>query len=445
VTRALVLACAMLASWAAQALPDDVAVKALLEERIAQKRGVGFAAVLVDAAGTRIVTAGVMRAGGPPIAADTEFEIGSVTKTFTSLLLADMVVRKEAALDDPVTKFLPEAKGLAGATLGELATHTSGLPRLPKNMTARDPTDPYADYDAAKLLAFLSGSPLQRGPGSEYEYSNLGAGVLGYALTWRSGGYEKVLRERVLAPLAMRDTAITLSPAQRERFAAGYDRLLQPASAWNLATLAGAGGLRSTPSDMAKYLKAAIDPSTSALAAAFALAETPAASGPAPTVRVALAWHVSAREGRTIVWHNGQTGGYAAMMAFNPATGEGAAVLSNASISVDDLALHMIDPSVPLSAPPKEHIAVKVDAAGLDRIAGRYELARDFVLTIRRDGDRAFAQATGQPEAEIFAEGDSEFFYKVVDAQLTFAREGGRVTGLVLHQGGRDIKARRIE
>jgi len=146
------------------------------------------------------------------------------------------------------------------------------------------------------------------------------------------------------------------------------------------------------------------------------------------------------------VWHNGQTGGFASMMAFNSATREGVVVLSNASISVDDLALHILDASIPLSAPPKDRVAVKVDAAVLDRIAGRYELAKDFFVTVRRDGDRAYAQATDQAEAEIFAESDYEYFFKVVDARLSFVRDADqRVSGFVLHQDGRNIKARKIE
>ena len=448
--RALAFACAASLCSHAVALPDDAAVRKLLEERIGQKRGVGFAAVLVDANGTRIVMAGLTRQGGRAIAADTEFELGSITKTFTSLLLADLVVQGEAALDDPVTKYLPQATALTQngktVTLGQLATHTSGLPRLPGNLSPANPANPYADYDAAKLIAFLSGKPLEREPGVQYEYSNLGAGVLGHAITWRQGGYEKQMRERVLAPLGMNDTAVALTAAQRERFALGHDRTLTPVPPWDVAVLVGAGGLRSTPADMAKYLKAAIDPGAAPLAAAWKLAESPRVDGPDPTLRIALAWHVLTRNGRTVVWHNGQTGGFASMMAFSPATGEGVVVLSNASISVDDLALHILDAAIPLSAPPKEHIAVKVDAAVLDRIAGRYELARDFIVTVRRDGDRAFAQATNQPEGEIFAESDYEYFYKVVDAQLSFVRDADqRVSGFVLHQGGRSIKARKIE
>jgi serine-type D-Ala-D-Ala carboxypeptidase/endopeptidase len=447
--KGLALVCAAAFATVAHALPDDAAVKALLEQRIAQKRAVGLAAVLYEKGTTRIVTAGVVRSAGPAIAPDTEFEIGSVTKTFTALLLADAVVRGRASLDDPVTKYI-EAPGLTkdgkSVTLGQLATHSSGLPRLPRNLAPANPADPYADYDATKLKAFVAGDVLQRAPGSAYEYSNLGAGLLGYALTLRDGGYEKALRERVLAPMRMTDTGIVLTPAQQNRFATGHDIQLQPVGAWRLDALAGAGALRSTPSDMAKYLAAAVDPSASRLAAAWKLVETPAAEGPSPALRMGLAWHVAMRDGRSVVWHNGQTGGFATMMALDPVAREGVVVMSNAAISVDDLALHLVDPSIPLSEPPKQREEAQLDRRALERVAGRYELARDFVLTIRRDGDRAFAQATGQPEAEIFAESDLEFFYKVVDAQLTFTRaQDGRVTGLVLHQGGRDIKARRID
>lgn len=447
--RVLLLLVAAAVASPVHALPDDAAVQTLLVQRIAQKQAVGMAAVLYEKGATRIVTAGVARAGGPPMADDTEFEIGSVTKTFTALVLADAVVRGRATLDDPVTNYV-DAKGLVrdgkAVTLGQLATHSSGLPRLPRNLAPADPADPYADYDAAKLLAFVAGDVLQRRPGTEYEYSNLGAGLLGYALTARDGGYEKVLRERVLAPMRMSDTAVTLSPSQRSRFASGHDIQLQPVGPWRLDALAGAGALRSTPADMAKYLAAAVDPSASPLPAAWKLVQTPLADGPSPSLRMALAWHVATREGRSVVWHNGQTGGFATMVAFDPVAREGVVVMSNAAIGVDDLALHLLDASIPLSDPPTQREAVQLGGATLDRVAGRYELARDFVLTIRRDGDRVYAQATGQPEAEIFAESEHAFFYKVVDAQLTIVRApDGRVTGLVLHQGGRDIRARRME
>jgi CubicO group peptidase (beta-lactamase class C family) len=444
---ALVAAVATFAA-AAHALPDAAAVKALLEQRIAQKRAVGLAAVLYDKGTTRIVTAGLARAGGAPIAPDTEFEIGSLTKTFTALLLADAVVRAEVSLDDPATKLLPAAKGLVRdgkpVTLGQLATHTSGLPRMPRNFAPANAADPYADYDGAKLVAYLSGDVLESVPGREYQYSNLGAATLGYALT-ASRGFERRMRERVLDPLAMRDTAVALSPEQAARFASGHDRKLAPVAAWKLDAFAGAGGLRSTPADIGRYLEAAVDPGSSPLAAAWMLAEAPRVDGLSGSLRIGLAWHIMG-ESRTIVWHNGQTGGFASMMAFDPAAREGVVVLSNASVGVDDLALHMLEPSIPLTEPPRERVAARIDPAVYDRLAGRYELRPDLILTVRREGDRVVTQATGQEAFEIFPESDLAYFVKAFDAQISFRQDDrGKVTGLVLHQNGRDIDARRIE
>ena len=448
--RAGILSLLALAGACAAALPDDAAVRALLAERIAQKRGVGFAVVLLDAKGTRIVTAGAARDGGPPVAADTEFEIGSITKTFTALLLADAIARGEAHADDPVARLLPAAaSGLArdgkSVTLAQLASHTSGLPPLPTNWNPANRADPYADYDGAHLLAFLASPVLGRAPPAEYQYSNLGVGTLGYALTYQSGGYGSVLRERILAPLRMDDTTLDLSPTQEQRLAAGHDPDLKPAASWHLNALAGAGGLRSTALDMAKYLAAAADPATSPLAADFRLAQTPIAEGPTPALRIGLAWHLTQRGATTHIWHNGRTGGYASMIALDPATHEGVVVLSNASISVDDLALHLLDATNPLAPPPKQHTVARVDPAVFDRIAGRYELAPNFVLAVRREGDRLFAQATGQGIAEVFPEGEYEYFYTIVDAQLSFRHDGaGNVTGVVLHQGGRDVDGRKL-
>jgi CubicO group peptidase (beta-lactamase class C family) len=269
--------------------------------------------------------------------------------------------------------------------------------------------------------------------------------VLGTGLTTQQGGFEKVLRERVLDSLAMTDTGLEMSPAQLARFATGHNDQLLPVKPWKLDAFAGAGGLRSTPSDMAKYLKAAVEPDSSALGAALTLAATPRVDGLSGSLRIGLAWHIMG-ETRTIVWHNGQTGGFASMMAFDPAMREGVIVLSNAAIGVEDLALHMLEASIPLSDAPKQRIAVKVNPEFYDSLAGRYELRPNFVLVVRRDGDRIVTQATGQDVVEIFPESELEYFVKAFDAQLSFRRnESGRVTGLILHQHGRDVQARRID
>jgi len=236
-----------------------------------------------------------------------------------------------------------------------------------------------------------------------------------------------------------------LTPSQQARLATGHDAKLVAVPPWRLDAFAGAGGLRSTPTDMAKYLKAAIERSRSPLAAAFRLAETARVDGLSGSLRIGLAWHIMG-ESRTIIWHNGQTGGFASMIAFDPAAGEGVVVLSNASVGVDDIALHLLESSIPLSEPPRERVAAKIDPAAYDRVAGRYELRPDLVLTVRRVGDRIVTEATGQDAVEIFPESDLEYFVKAFDAQISFRRDdGGKVTGLVLHQNGRDVPGKRID
>ena len=195
---------------------------------------------------------------------DTIFEIGSATKVFTSLLLADMVQRGEVALNDPVAKFLPAGVSVPERngrqiTLVDLATHTSGLPRLPANLNPKDPNNPYADYTPEQLYQFLSSYQLPRDIGAQYEYSNLGGGLLGFALARRAGmSYEALVKSRICDPLGMKDTGITLTPEMKARFAVGHDQGLARVENWDLPTLAGAGALRSTANDLLAFVSANI-------------------------------------------------------------------------------------------------------------------------------------------------------------------------------------------
>ena len=156
------------------------------------------------------------------------FEIGSITKVFTAAILADMVARGQVRLDDPVAQLLPATVKVPSRngrriTLLDLATQSSGLPRLPTNFAPKDSANPYADYGDQQLYDFLSGYELPRDPGATYEYSNLGMGLLGHALARKAGmSYEQLVSRRVLAPLGMKETAITLSPALRPRLVPGH-------------------------------------------------------------------------------------------------------------------------------------------------------------------------------------------------------------------------------
>ncbi|MGK4585950.1 serine hydrolase domain-containing protein [Kitasatospora sp. HPMI-4] len=278
----------------------------------------------------------------------TVFEIGSVTKVFTALALARLVVSGTVALDEPLADVLGAAvpaRGRALITLRQLAMHTSGLPRLPRGMLwtslLRGATDdPYARCTADRLLARLPRTRLSAAPGQRFRYSNLGAGLLGLALARRSSTDYATLVDRQL----VRPLGLTRTGPDVPGLAQGHDRHGRPAPPWNLADLAGAGGLRATATDLARFVRAHLRPDTTDLAAAIRLArceERHVAEGR----WVHLGWFEQrhpdpSRPAR--FWHNGGTGGSASFVAFTPDLGVGVVVLSAIACSVDGPALELL-------------------------------------------------------------------------------------------------------
>jgi serine-type D-Ala-D-Ala carboxypeptidase/endopeptidase len=451
------------AAGSSPVIPNAEIEKLLAERLGADQDHYGIVAGVVDAEGRRLVSAG-RRTHGDAQALDgsTLFEIGSITKVFTSLLLADAVVNQRVSLDDPVAKYLPPTvrmpeRGSRPITLLDLATHSSGLPRLPNNLDPRDDNNPYADYGIEQLYAFLSTVELTRDPGAQYEYSNLGAGLLGHALARESNGdYASLVRARITAPLGMSSTAIALSPELQARLVPGHDEELAVTSNWDLPTLAGAGALRSSADDMLTFLAAAIGLEETPLAPAFALSTRSQRPTETPDTTIALGWHITKSHGKDIVWHNGGTGGYRSFIGFDPKARAGVVVLTNRSTrgGPDDIGRHLLDPKSPLKAQTTApslpdaaagHAQVDIDPRLLDRYVGHYQLAPSAMFTVTRRGDALFAQLSGQPTFRIFPESDTKFFYKVVDAQLTFEPDGdGPAGAVVLHQGGRDQRAPRL-
>jgi CubicO group peptidase (beta-lactamase class C family) len=435
------------ATW----FPPDSAVRSILAARVEAGQATGLVVGLLENGETRIVTFG--KSGGPgerPLDGATVFEIGSVTKVFTTTLLADMVRRDEVRLDQPVAELLPKsvkvpARGDTLITLLDLATQHSGLPRLPSNLAPKDPTNPYSDYTVERLYDFLSHHTLTRAPGTVYEYSNLGMGLLGHALARKAGRpYESALTERVLRPLGMNDTRITLTADMKARLAAGHDPSGAVVGNWDFAALAGAGALRSTAADMLRFIAANLDSNDTPLSADLRETHRPRHTAGGPNVSIGLAWHLLRSFGAEIVWHNGGTDGYHSFIGYDPAMRVGVVVLSNSSGDVDDIALHLLNPKFPLKQVVKR-TEVKVDAAQLDALVGRYALAPTFVLTVTREGEGLFIQATGQSKLQVFAESDSTFFYRAVEAQVSFGRdETGKVARLMLHQNGRDLPGTRL-
>jgi serine-type D-Ala-D-Ala carboxypeptidase/endopeptidase len=359
-------------------MPSDSEIRQILADRIdVQRQSVGIAVGVIGPEGRRVVAYGHPEQGDArPLNGDTIFEIGSVTKVFTSLLLADMVQRGEVALDDPMAKFLPagvkmpERNGRA-ITLVDLATHTSGLPRLPTNLQIKDVNNPYENYSVEDLYKFLSSYQLTRDIGSQYEYSNLGGGLLGHGLALRAGmSYEALVRSRICDPLGMDSTRITLALEMKARLAVGHNPGLEAVENWDLPTLAGAGALRSSANDMLKFLAANLGYVKSPLAPAMAAMLKVRRPTGQPGLDIALGWHIFTTNGKQIVWHNGGTGGYRSFMGFDPKAGIGVVVLSNSftTAGIDDIGRHLLDASAPLAVPPKQHIAISFAKSWMRRL-----------------------------------------------------------------------------
>jgi CubicO group peptidase (beta-lactamase class C family) len=423
---------------------DIADIRSIMANRVESGRAVGIVAGVIDQKGRQVIASGKVSLEGPQQPdGDTVYEIGSVTKVFTSLILADMIEKGEVKADDPVAKFLPATVKVPSRngrqiTLLDLSMQVSGLPRLPDNLKPADPANPYVDYDAAKLYDFLSRYTLTRDPGEKYEYSNLAVGLLGHALALKAGiSYEELLRRRIFDPLGMRSTSMMLSEAQKNRLAPGYSASLQPVKNWDFAVLAGCGAVRSTVNDMLKFVAANLELTDTPLKSAMRRMRSARKETGMPDVDIGMAWHVFTKFDTQIWWHNGGTYGYRSFVGYNPAKKEGVVVLCNTFVDNDDLGKHILESRYPVSSFHKE---VQVDAAVLEPYAGEYELAPTFKIAVTREGARLFIQATGQPRVEIFAQSESEFFLKVVDARITFLKDG-----LILHQNGMDQKAKKVK
>ena len=275
------------------------------------------------------------------------FEIGSITKTFTSTLLAYYVNEGKVKLTDPVTKYLPDSvsgnKELQTITLLTLSNHTSGLPRLPDNFEfhSSDPLDPYKDYSKQYLFAYLKTCKLNSKPGETYAYSNLAVGLLGTILERVSGKpFEQMVEEIICTPLGMKSTAQHLTPAIKQRFVTVYNEEGKATPAWNFSALAPCGALKSTVNDLLIYAKANMSKGPGKLSKAFELTQRVTFNKDA---KLGLAWHIIRVNNIEYFFHNGGTYGCSTFLAFNAEKNIAVVVLSNAGVSVDALGTDIIE------------------------------------------------------------------------------------------------------
>lgn len=325
----------------------SINVQNLLQGYIEDNGTPGAAVVLIDHGKIQFFCYGKMTSNGQPITEETIFEIGSITKVFTTLALMDMVAKGEVQLDNPIEKYLPGVKvpqlEEKKITLRHLATHTSGIPRIPDNFAPKDPSNPYQDYTIECLYNYMQECTLTKIPGESFEYSNIGMGLLGHILSVCSGkSYEALIQALIAKQLDMPNTSISVADANVANFSSGH-HLQQTVSHWDFSGIAGAGALRSNIRDMANFLSANMGAIKSPLNDLLQQCHK-TQSSLMPGFAVGFGWMLSNSNASEIIWHNGGTGGFRSYLGFSPKMQRGVVILSNSTENwPDQFGLLMLD------------------------------------------------------------------------------------------------------
>jgi CubicO group peptidase (beta-lactamase class C family) len=381
--------------------PHRAAVAALIQPLVDHEVVSGIVIGLYDAGKLEIYGFGKGPGGKPPTGT-TLFEIGSITKVYTSLLLADAVQRREVTLDTEVSELLPPGvtmptRDKAQITLRQLAVHASGLPRVPPSLVAHvNAPDPYAHYGEEALYADLLHTQLEHAPGSEIVFSNYGSGVLGFVLGRKIApcqrsvehapgvldcGYAKALRDRVLVPLSLHDTYVDVPAAASARRAPGTNDDLAPVPPWTFDALAGAGALVSTVRDQLALIDAEMD--------AFAGSKQPLRPAMRLTQEeqlrdtsdnIGLGWQI---DSAGHYWHNGGTGGYRSYLTFDPKHRHGVVVLASTATTLVD---HVFDDLYKVLEDQPTKPATYPSAAQLAALTGTYEMSGDKLALVVEHG-----------------------------------------------------------
>lgn len=441
-----------------QNLTDQWVEKAagpLVENRVVDGLSVGY----IEGEHYGIVHLGSSSRAGKNADNLTVYEIGSVSKVFTGLMLADAVVRGEinlnAAADvaNPAGIQLPSRDGTSIKWV-DLSTHRAGLPRLPGNLPLTDSTNPYRDYDSKKAAAFLNQYELPRKPGDSQEYSNLGGSVLGYLVAQNAGkSYQQLLRERIAEPLRMTDCTVSLSSDQTKRLATPHDNFGSATPPWTFADLPGAGGVHATMRDMMRFAKAQLNPPTGTLGDAIELAWKQQSEADASGPAMGLGWMI-AGDGQTR-WHNGQTGGSHAALFINRKLKCAVVVLCNTAVSneVDQLAMQLVMKAAGQEIEPepgetsdKQPGDLAIGPELRRRLVGRYQLTPSFIFDVRDRNGHLMVGITNQATQEVYPDSPTRWSYRGVDATLEFKlTKTGPAKSLILHQNGAKQTAYRIK
>ena len=418
------------------------------EEAKAWATGLGHGAVATaekrDGKWTFAIAGKPFAAGPAEVPAERVlFEIGSISKVFTGILLADAVKEGKLGLDDTLAQRLPAVKfdhpATGAITLKQLATHTSCL--APDPMNAEGGDDPYSQYDNKAMFEDLAHAKPDGQPPCASSYSNIGFGVLGVVLETAYGKpWAALVQEKIAGPLGMADTVQQLSSAQQSRFAEPWAGEEQ-AHPWTFKAISGAGALRSTLADMSKFADALLAGAKGPLGQVWPLLAGDYVDMPMVGGKIGLGLIHMKEGGEDSYWHNGATGGFRSVLSVRPASGRAVIVLVSNVAATPEAWLSAWNAKGRQTVTRTE---VALPAEVLDEYVGVYSLDKVVRLTLLGQGEGLIARLTGQIFVPVFASAKDEFFYKNVDGQLSFHRNtSGQVDGLTLHQNGRDTRASR--
>jgi D-alanyl-D-alanine-carboxypeptidase/D-alanyl-D-alanine-endopeptidase len=374
-------------SFRASAEDFTNAIHAFLQRRVeVEKRDVGIVVGIVDEHGSSIVSCGKMGNGtDQEVNGDTLFDIASITKPFTGLLLQDMIERGEMELHDPVQKYLPASISMPTRngkeiTLRHLVTHTSGLPHFAGNLNPKRVDQPFADYTVEELNAFLSSYQLTRDPGAKFEYSSLGAGLLGYVISLKAGSdYESLVVDRICLPLKMDSTRITLTPELKARFATGHNRFGEAVPSWDRQTQLGGSALRSTANDLLKFVSANLGLAPSTLTPLMEKTHVTQLPHAIPETDIGLAWMITRLNGTRIVHHGGAAPGYCTLVGFDKTRRRGVALLSSSYNGLDLEAIGVLLLNSEWQSEKRPNTE-RVSSQVYDSCVGRYQLSPGFAM-----------------------------------------------------------------
>jgi CubicO group peptidase (beta-lactamase class C family) len=406
----------------------------------------GLVVALYDAGKREVHGFGKGPGGGAPDGSSL-FELGSITRVYTGLLLADAIQRRELELDAQVAEYLPPGvtvptRDKATITVRHLALHSSGLPPLPPSIVTAPAADPFGAYDEDALYRDLSRTRLDQAPGASIQLSNYGTGLLGFLIGRKIGaGYKQALAARVLGPLELRDTLFAVPAAAAPRRMVGTDDELAAVPHWTWDALAGAGGLVSSARDQLKLLEAELDAAAGGkrlpLRNQMRLTQEPQLD-PRSSENAGLGWLID-DAGR--YWASGGTAGFRGYIAFDPKTRRGVVALASTSSPLVDrlgrslFALLEESPPPPWTAPT---------AAQLSTYAGSYDFA-GTKLAVVAAGKRLYIEAPGEPRVRLLPVSAHEFWIEPLQALAIFQKEGDKVARIVFGVGTRQVVAPRVE